>query len=69
MFRDKNGNELKIGDKIRPDEGRDLAIVSIQYVEDIGDDCMFGQQILDPMAFSLLTKENLATQWTLIEEE
>lgn len=66
MFKDKNGNVVKIGDKIRPDEGRELIVVSIQYVEDMGDDCMFGQQVEDPMAFSLITKENLATQWTKV---
>lgn len=66
MFKDKNGNELKVGDKIKPDEGRELTIVSIQYVEDIGDDCMFGQQVQDPLAFSLLTKEDLEKQWTKV---
>jgi hypothetical protein len=25
---------------------------------------MFGQQIEDPLSFSLLTQENLASQWT-----
>lgn len=65
---DKNGDEIKIGDKIQPDKGRILLIVSQQYVEDIGEDCLFGQQIEDPLAFSLLTQDNLSTQWTIVKE-
>lgn len=69
IFTDKNGKEIHIGDKIRPDDGRDLEIISQRYVEDLGEECLFGQQVIDPMAFSLLTQENLSSQWTLIEEE
>jgi hypothetical protein len=65
-FYDKNGTELKVGDHIIPDEGRELLIVSIAYVEEYKQECMFGQQILDPLAFSLLTQENLSAQWTKI---
>ena len=65
---DKNGDEIKIGDKIQPDKGRILLIVSQRYVEDIGEDCLFGQQIEDPLAFSLLTQDNLSTQWTIVKE-
>ena len=70
MFLDKNGKEIKIGDIIKPyGEGRELLIVSQFYVEDLGEKCLFGQQLEDPLAFSPLTKEDLTTQWILIEEE
>lgn len=63
-FYDKNGTLLQIGDHIVPDEGRELLIVSIFYVEEYGEECMFGQQIEDPLAFSILTKDNLSIQWS-----
>lgn len=66
---DKNGKEINIGDKIKPDKGRTLLIVSKAYVEDYGEECLFGQQIEDPLAFSPLTQENLSSQWTIVEEE
>lgn len=65
-FYDKNHTLLQVGDKIKPDKGRELLIVSIAYVQDYEEECMFGQQIEDPLAFSLLTKENLETQWVKI---
>ncbi len=64
VFYDKNKTELKIGDHIVPDKGRELIIVSIAFVPDYGCECMFGQQVADPLAFSLLTQENLSAQWT-----
>ena len=54
-FYDKNHTPLQVGDKIIPDEGRALLIVSIAYVDDYQSECMFGQQIEDPLSFSLLT--------------
>ena len=63
-FYDKNGAELYVGDRIIPDKGRELLIVSIFYVEDYQEECMFGQQIEDPLAFSVLTQDNLSTRWT-----
>ena len=66
-FYDKNQTPLQVGDRIIPDKGKELLIVSIAYVPDYETDCMFGQQIEDPLAFSLLTKENLASQWTKVE--
>jgi len=66
---DKNGKEIKIGDKVKPDDGRILLIISQFYVEEMGEECLFGQQIEDPLAFSPLTQENLASQWVVIEEE
>ncbi len=69
MFTDKNGKEVKIGDKVRPDgDGRVLLIVSQFYVNEMGE-CLFGQQIEDPLAFSPLTHEDLSKNWILIEEE
>ena len=66
-FYDKNKTPLQVGDKIIPDEGRALLIVSVAYVDDYQSYCMFGQQIEDPLSFSLLTKENLELQWTKVE--
>lgn len=63
-FYDKNKTELKIGDHIIPDNGKELVIVSIAFVPDCECECMFGQQVEDPLAFSLLTQENLSAQWT-----
>lgn len=65
---DKNGKEIKIGDKVKPDTGRTLLIVSQFEVKELGV-CLFGQQLEDPLAFSPLTQENLAAQWTVVEEE
>lgn len=65
-FYDKNGALLQVGDKIIPDKGRALLIVSVAYVSDYESECMFGQQIEDPLAFSLLTQENLSSQWTKV---
>ena len=66
-FYDKNNNLLQVGDRIIPDKGRELLIVSIAYVADYEAECMFGQQIEDPLAFSVLTQDNLSTQWTKVE--
>ena len=66
-FYDKNQTLLQVGDRIVPDKGRELVIVSIAYVADYETECMFGQQIEDPLAFSLLTQENLMSQWTKVE--
>lgn len=65
-FYDKNQTPLQVGDRIIPDKGRELIIVSIAYVADYEAECMFGQQIEDPLAFSLLTQENLSAQWTKV---
>lgn len=66
-FYDKNNTQLQIGDRIAPDKGRELLIVSVFYIEDYDEECMFGQQIEDPLAFSLLTKDNLSKQWTKVD--
>ena len=67
-FYDKNGTELHIGDIVRPDKGRDCRILNINYVEDMEEECMIAQQVLDPLAFSPLTVDNLAKQFTKISE-
>lgn len=68
-FYDMNGNEIKIGNKIKPSgEGQILLIISQFYVEEMGEECLFGQQIENPLAFSPLTQKNLSSQWILIEE-
>lgn len=66
-FYDKNNTLLQIGDHIVPDAGVELLIVSKFYVEDYQQECMFGQQIADPLAFSVLTQENLSKQWTKVQ--
>lgn len=65
-FYDKNGTPLQVGDHIVPDVGMELVIVSVAYVADYDAECMFGQQVADPLAFSVLTKENLAHRWTKV---
>ena len=62
-FYDKNGALLHVGDHIIPDQGRELLLVSSGEVEAMGL-CMFGQQVDDLLAFSVLTQENLSSQWT-----
>lgn len=65
-FYDKNGTVLQVGDHIIPDDGMELVIVSCGELEEYGM-CMFGQQVKNLAAFSILTAENLASQWTKIE--
>lgn len=67
IFYDKNQTPLQIGDRIIPDKGMELLIVSVAYVKDYDAECMFGQQVEDPLAFSVLTQENLSLQWTKSE--
>lgn len=67
IFYDKNQAPLQVGDRIIPNKGRELLIVSVAYVADYEEECMFGQQLEDPLAFSVLTQENLSLQWTKVE--
>lgn len=69
MFLDKNGTELKIGDLIIPDEGLELMIVSSGKIDEYDDEVMFGQQVKNMACFSILTKENLALQWSKISKQ
>lgn len=66
MFLDKNGLEVNVGDKLISDANVDVLVVSQFYVEEIGEDCLFVQQIQNPLSFSYLTKDNLALQFTKI---
>lgn len=66
-FYDMNGVELKVGDYIEPVEGRKLHIVSQGELAEYGSEVMFGQQVEDMAAFSILTAENLALQFRKVE--
>ena len=68
-FYDKNGAALYVGDRIIPDEGRELLLVSEAYLEEFGEACLFGQQIVEPAAFSILTQENLSSRWTKVDTD
>ena len=63
-FYDKKGSLLRVGDQITPDAGRTLTLVSSAYVKDLEQECLFGQQLEEPAAFSILTQDNLSKQWT-----
>lgn len=67
-FKDRNGIVLKIGDHIMPEEGRELMIISQGKIEEYEEEVMFGQQVEDMAAFSILTKENLANNWMKKED-
>lgn len=67
IFYDKNETILRTGDRIVPDKGRELVITSIEYVDDFEEECMIGQQIVNPLLFSVLTQDNLSKQWTKVE--
>lgn len=68
MF-DKNGNALAVGDYVVPDKGLELHIISEEYVAELNEFCMFGQQVQDPRVFSLLTQDDLKKQWKKKEKE
>lgn len=70
-FVDVNGKEIKIGDKVFPANGEGclLLIISRAYVSDFETECLFGQQVEDPLAFSPLTPENLSKNWIKVEDE
>lgn len=62
-FYDMDGNELNIGDYVRPIEGQMLRIFSRGEIAEYPEEVMFGQQVNDLAAFSLLTADNLALQF------
>ncbi|MCD7927365.1 MAG: hypothetical protein LUF80_00645 [Oscillospiraceae bacterium] len=66
-FYDKNGTEIEIGDHIVPDDGMELLIVSSGKIADYAEEVMFGQQLENLCAFSVLTQKNLSAQWTKVE--
>lgn len=65
-FLDMNEVAIRMNDVIRPIEGRDLLIVGIGYHSELGEVVLYGQQILEPSAFSILTADNLALQWSVV---
>lgn len=67
-FKDRNGTVLMVGDHIIPEAGRELIIVSRGSIEEYEEEVMFGQQVEDMAAFSILTKEDLANNWTKKED-
>ncbi|MCD8382778.1 MAG: hypothetical protein LUC30_07680 [Clostridiales bacterium] len=67
-FYDKNGAALSVGDHIVPDDGLELVLVSSGYLADLDQDVLFGQQVKNLASFSILTQEDLSSQWTKKEE-
>ena len=63
MFKDMEGNEIKIGDVLEPVEGRRVRVISEGYSDGVGETVLYGQQLEDMDAFSILTAENLARQF------
>jgi hypothetical protein len=63
MFIDMAGNEIRIGDVVSPTEGRSVRIVSEGFSAQAGEEVLYGQQLEDMDAFSILTAENLAKQF------
>lgn len=68
-FRDKNGEIVDIGDIVRPDDGRDCLIISKAKNNELNEVVLYGQQLLDPAAFAVLTKDILSTMFTKINTE
>lgn len=62
-FYDMDGKELNVGDYVQPVEGRLLYIISRGEIAEYPEEVMFGQQVEDLAAFSILTAENLALQF------
>ena len=61
-YTDKYGTVINIGDRIVPDEGRELVIISETSGEVNG---LLGRQIADPGMISILTEADLSRQWTV----
>lgn len=62
-FYDMDGAEIKIGDYVKPVEGREVKIISCGQIPDYTEDVLIGQQTENLFAFSILTAENLAAQF------
>lgn len=62
MFYDKNGAQVVIGDRVVPDIGHELIIVDTELTDD-GDEALIGRSLDDLQMMSLLTAENLSTNW------
>jgi hypothetical protein len=66
-FYDMNGVAINVGDYCEPIEGRRVEIVDMEYDNELADYVLIGRQVRDPMAFSKLTKDDLATYFTRVE--
>ena len=66
-FYDKTGVEVHIGNVLVSDSGIKCTVLNINEVDGFGT-CMIVQQVNDPIAFSPLTVENMALQFTKIGE-
>ncbi len=65
---DKNGKTINVGDHIIPDEGMELVITAQGVVPDFGEDeVLVGYQVENIACFSVLTQENLSSQWRVKE--
>lgn len=62
IFYDKNGAQVGIGDRVAPDTGHELIIVDKDLTDD-GDEALIGRSLDDLQMMSLLTAENLNTNW------
>ena len=62
-FKDMDGKTISIGDYLMPVEGRKVKVISRGEIDEYSEEVLFGQQIDDMAAFSILTAENLAFQF------
>ena len=65
-FYDMNNIEVNVGDYVEPIEGRKLLVISRGDIAEYPEEVLIGQQVDDLAAFSILTAENLAFQFSLI---
>lgn len=65
-FYDINGIELKVGDYCKPTDGQLVKIVGEERIKELGIDVLVGQQVNDPLAFSPLTPEDLAANFSKV---
>ena len=68
MFKDINGQEVKIGDILEPVEGLKVRVVSEGYSASVGENVLYGQQVENNDAFAILTASNIAAQFKKVEE-
>lgn len=62
LFYDKNGAQVTIGDRVAPDTGHELIIITRDFTDD-GDEALIGRSLDNLQMMSLLTAENLSTNW------
>jgi hypothetical protein len=65
---DKNGKTINVGDHIVPDEGMELVVTAQGKVPEYEDEeVLVGYQVEHITCFSVLTQENLSSQWRVKE--